>query len=275
MNAATKEKMSLSPVELADELSMTSDQYLVVEGRSDKLSWEHLQKEGLKLRKIRIANKKDCSGNKEYVKCVMKLMNKRKKKNVIGIVDLDYDYVTEKVEIVDNLFYYKYIDLENVLIQSSTLKEINKMISSSEKKLDENELKKFLYEKVYVLGLLRLLNEIEGCGFDFQNVDYKKLLKGDQQEFLNYFLAKMQLNADNKKYILEEMKQLSLKEYDEKYICNGHDLMKLLSLMTNKIIATDNPIVYKEEVLENMFLLGYRYKMDKTDVKECEDIIFT
>ena len=30
MNAATKEKMSLSPVELADELSMTSDQYLVV-----------------------------------------------------------------------------------------------------------------------------------------------------------------------------------------------------------------------------------------------------
>ena len=138
MNAATKEKMSLSPVELADELSMTSDQYLVVEGRSDKLFWEHLQKEGLKLRKIRIANKKDCSGNKEYVKCVMKLMNKRKKKNVIGIVDLDYDYVTEKVEIVDNLFYYKYIDLENVLIQSSTLKEINKMISSSEKKLDEN-----------------------------------------------------------------------------------------------------------------------------------------
>ena len=62
------------------------------------------------------------------------------------------------MEIVDNLFYYKYIDLENVLIQSSTLKEINKMISSSEKKLDENELKKFLYEKVYVLGLLRLLN---------------------------------------------------------------------------------------------------------------------
>lgn len=69
----------------------------------------------------------------------MKLMNKRKKKNVIGIVDLDYDYVTEKVEIVDNLFYYKYIDLENVLIQSSTLKEINKMISSSEKKIRENE----------------------------------------------------------------------------------------------------------------------------------------
>ena len=149
MNVATKEKMSLSPVELADELSMTSDKYLVVEGTSDKLFWEHLQKEGLKLRKIRIANKKGCSGNKEYVKCVMKFVNQRKKKNVVGIVDLDYDYVTEKVEVIENLFYYKYIDLENVLIQSSTLEEINKMISSSEKKIDESELKK-IYMKKYI-----------------------------------------------------------------------------------------------------------------------------
>ena len=275
MNVATKEKMSLSPVELADELSMTSDKYLVVEGTSDKLFWEHLQKEGLKPRKIRIANKKGCSGNKEYVKCVMKFVNQRKNKNVVGIVDLDYDYVTEKVEVIENLFYYKYIDLENVLIQSSTLEEINKMISSSEKKIDESELKKILYEKVYILGLLRLLNEIEGYGFDFQNVDYKKLLKEDQHKFLDYFLAKMQLNVDKRKYILEKITILSLKEYDEKYICNGHDLMKVLSLMTNKMISTDNPIVYKEEILENMFVLGYMCKMDKKDVKECEDIILT
>ena len=36
MKESTKEKMSLSPVELADELSMINKEYLIVEGQSDK-----------------------------------------------------------------------------------------------------------------------------------------------------------------------------------------------------------------------------------------------
>lgn len=66
MKESTKEKMSLSPVELADELSMINKEYLIVEGQSDKCFWEHLHQEGLKKRQIRVANKKQCSGNKEY-----------------------------------------------------------------------------------------------------------------------------------------------------------------------------------------------------------------
>lgn len=98
MNKNTIEKMSLSPVELADELSMTNIDYLVVEGQSDKNFWEHLQREGLKKRQIRIANKKQCSGNKEYVKKVISIMNQRRRKNVIGITDLDYDFVQNSIE---------------------------------------------------------------------------------------------------------------------------------------------------------------------------------
>ena len=48
MKESTKEKMSLSPVELADELSMINKEYLIVEGQSDKRFWEHLHQEGLK-----------------------------------------------------------------------------------------------------------------------------------------------------------------------------------------------------------------------------------
>ena len=61
MKESTKEKMSLSPVELADELSMINKEYLIVEGQSDKCFWEHLHQEGLKKRQIRVANKKQCS----------------------------------------------------------------------------------------------------------------------------------------------------------------------------------------------------------------------
>lgn len=96
------EKMSLSSVELADELSMINKDYLVVEGQSDKNFWEHLQQEGLKKRQIRVANKKQCSGNKEYVKRVITIMNQRNRENVIGIIDLDYDFVQNNIEYIDN-----------------------------------------------------------------------------------------------------------------------------------------------------------------------------
>ena len=129
------EKMSLSPVELADELSMINKDYLVVEGQSDKNFWEHLQQEGLKKRQIRVANKKQCSGNKEYVKKVITIMNQRNRENVIGIIDLDYDFVQNNIEYIDNLYYYRYIDLENILVQSSAFSEVNALISSSKKKL--------------------------------------------------------------------------------------------------------------------------------------------
>ena len=79
MESSTKDIMSLSPEELAAELSMTNREYLVVEGRSDKFFWEHLQREGLKKRYIRVANKKRCSGNKDYVKKVGKHKSKFRK----------------------------------------------------------------------------------------------------------------------------------------------------------------------------------------------------
>ena len=100
----------------------------------------------MKKRQIRVANKKQCSGNKEYVKRVITIMNQRNRENVIGIIDLDYDFVQNNIEYIDNLYYYRYIDLENILVQSSAFSEVNALISSSKKKLRDDDLKDILYE---------------------------------------------------------------------------------------------------------------------------------
>ena len=265
----TIEKMSLSPVELADELSMINKDYLVVEGQSDKNFWEHLQQEGLKKRQIRVANKKQCSGNKEYVKRVIAIMNQRNRKNVIGIIDLDYDFVQNNIEYIDNLYYYRYIDLENILVQSSAFSEVNALISSSKKKLRDDDLKDILYEKSYILGILRLVNDIEKYNFSFEEVDYKKLLDYDKEKFLQYFLSKMNLKKVQRSEVCSKIEELIKREYDYKYICNGHDLLGILSQLTKKKISNDNPIQYTEEIIEKMLVLGYR-KMDTAlDVGEC------
>lgn len=64
----TIEKMSLSPVELADELSMINKDYLVVEGQSDKNFWEHLQQEGLKKGKLELQIKNSVLGIKNTLR---------------------------------------------------------------------------------------------------------------------------------------------------------------------------------------------------------------
>lgn len=263
------EKMSLSPVELADELSMINKDYLVVEGQSDKNFWEHLQQEGLKKRQIRVANKKQCSGNKEYVKRVITIMNQRNRENVIGIIDLDYDFVQNNIEYIDNLYYYRYIDLENILVQSSAFSEVNALISSSKKKLRDDDLKDILYEKSYILGILRLVNDMEKYNFSFEEVDYKKLLDYDKEKFLQYFLSKMDLKKVQRSKVCSEIEELIKREYDYKYICNGHDLLGILSQLTKKKISNDNPIQYTEEIIEKMLVLGYRKMETALDVGEC------
>lgn len=269
MNENTIEKMSLSPVELADELSMLNKDYLVVEGQSDKRFWEHLQREGLKRRQIRVANKKQCSGNKEYVKKVISIMNQRKRKNVIGIIDLDYDFVQNCIDNMENLFYYKYIDLENILIQSSAFSEVNACISSSSKKLNDEDLKRILYDKSYIVGILRLLNDIEKYNFSFEEMNYKKLLDCDSKHFLEYFMAKMHVSKSKKDEVYSKMERIAKKNYDCKYMCNGHDMLGILSQLTRRKISNDTPIKYTEEILEEMLVLSYRKKETALDVREC------
>lgn len=273
MNESTKEKMSLSPVEMADELSMINKEYLIVEGQSDKYFWEHLYQQGLKERQVRVASKKQCSGNKEYVKKVIFIMNERRKDNVIGVIDLDYDFINDKIDIVNNLYYYKYIDLENILVQSTAFSEVNTLISSLEKKIEDNSLKELLYEKAYVLGILRLINDIEGYNFCFEGINYKKLIGDNDERFIEYFMSRMHLDKSKKEEVLSKIKLHLKKNYEKKYLCNGHDLISILSELTRKTISNDSPIKYTEEILEKMFILGYRINDKIIDIQNCENIL--
>lgn len=265
--------MSLSPEELAAELSMTNREYLVVEGRSDKLFWEHLQREGLKKRYIRVANKKQCSGNKDYVKKVISIMGQRAKKNAVGIIDMDYDLVRNRIDKIDNLYYYKFLDMENVLIQSDSFSEVNSLISSTEKKMDDEILKSALYEKVYILGVLRWLNDEEEYHIDFSDLNYKKLMEYNSDKFLDYFMSKLHLNKAQREEFISKINLLIDERNDPWYICNGHDLLCVLRDMTKKTISNDNPIQYNEEIIEKMLILGYRKQEEAMDVQDCSDIL--
>ncbi|MBR3839605.1 MAG: DUF4435 domain-containing protein [Erysipelotrichales bacterium] len=273
MKIKNKEDMLLSPSELADELSMNSKvNYLLVEGETDRLFWEHLQNDGLRKKDIKVACKKNCNSNKEYVEKVVCLMNKRNKKNVVGIVDYDYDYLRGTCSGQENLYYYKYIDLENVLIQSRAFSEVNTCISSKKKKKSDLDLRNIIYSDVYILGLLRLLNDIEKYNFSFEDIEYKNLFKGEER-FVEYFVSKMRLSVEMRNEVNGKLNDFRSKNYDKEYVCNGHDLINCLSLLTKKEISNDNPIVYNEKILQQMLILAYHKNKEEYDLIDCDDIL--
>lgn len=274
MKDSFEKKMRLSPSELACELSMNMNEYLLVEGGGDKKIWEHMQVLGLKARKIIMANNKDCDGNKDYVKEVMSIIEGRKKQNVVGIIDMDYDFVGKNMVKINNLFYYKYLDLENILVKSLAFKEVNTIISSKQKLIDSEKLLNRLYEKTYVLGLMRFLNGTEQYNLDFKNLDYGKILNNNEDQNLEYLMRKNSVLREDQNKIESKIKELESKHFEYKYVCNGHDILNILSQMTKKEIASDTPIKYTEEMLLNMLILGFRKSETSHDVDDCFELIY-
>lgn len=75
---------------------------------------------------------------------------------------------------------------------------------------------------------------------------------------------------------MRKRQEVKIKENNaNEYICNGHDLINILSELTRRTISTDNPIKYTEEILEKMLILGYRTVVNTLDVQNCVDIILT
>ena len=82
-------------------------------------------------------------------------------------------------------------------------------------------------------------------------------------------MAKMRLTKSQREELCLKIYKIIKKNYDCKYICNGHDLLGILSQLTKKKISNDNPIQYTEEIIEKMLVLGYRKMETALDVGEC------
>lgn len=255
------DKLRLSPVELADEISMSSRNYLLVEGETDKLFWDRL--EGEFKYSVIVACKKECNSNKEYVKKVMEILNERKRENAKGIIDIDFDYINNSMCSTKYVFYYKYHDLEITLLKSESFNFVNKCISSKEKRMDEEELLKLLFNCSYILGVLRYINEKEEYGFNFHLIDYKKLFKTknnefNEENFLNYFYSKFNITKEKRVFIDSKIAEIKDKAIPKEYICNGHDVLNILSLLTIRKISNDSPLKYTEDIISKLLIGNFR-----------------
>ena len=64
----------------------------------------------------------------------------------------------------------------------------------------------------------------------------------------------MNLGKSERESMLLKIEELIKYRYDGLYICNGHDLLKILSLLTSKEISNDNPVRYDEDIFMNLLV---------------------
>lgn len=266
----------LTPNELANELcSLNNCSCILVEGETDAYFWKHIRNDYIK---VYTANNKVYSCNKEYVIHVINEINTRKrtKIKISGIVDFDYDYVLNNIQNLENLYYYKYHDFEITLIKSNAFNLVNERISSKDKFLSSEVIRKILFNIAYPIGLIRLINDKEKMGIDFKIFKIEKLLNYNENQILQYFysvqrLTKKEIEAFYKIYC--ETKDMN---YLPEYICNGHDVMRILSSLTVKRISNDNPVVFLEEVLTCLLSAEYFscYKLENEQYLTCNDLIY-
>lgn len=278
MSTDTKEPIpnyQLTIGELVSELLMTmnvcNEKILIVEGTSDKRFWEMLQKCYNMKMGIRVANKKECNSNKEYVIKVIETVNKNvnSKNQIFGVVDYDYDWILKSMVIEEGLFYYKYHDLEVNLILSWGFKMVNQIISSESKRLESDTLRNYLFEWTCDIGILRLLNRKRDLGFKFTSIDWKRLaplyISGLKSDALQVIMNKLQISLGDRTKIQEQMMELKNLKYPIEYICNGHDMVRLLSVLTVDFISTQRVNKYDEKHLTELLTLAYNIKPTETN----------
>ena len=261
---------------------MCSGEFIVLEGTTDKFLWDTLQKNADFKYQLRIANHRDCSGNKDYVIQVISISIQRGYKNIYGIVDQDYDFLIDNKVKLQNLFFYRYSDLEITLLINECFDAVNQAISSNQKKKTSSDIIQLLLNCTYPLGLLRLINtKVNSYNFCFDTIDYKKLITDDGKAvsaptFFDYFCSHFHLRSDMKEKLRAEYETFMKMEIPQEKVCNGHDALEVLSLSTKKIISNDNPIKYKPDVLYNMLVLSFckNDNIKKLDLYNFSELIF-
>jgi hypothetical protein len=212
----------------------------------------------------------------------IEVLNLCEKQNIFGIlsiIDADLKRV-EGYEIPSkNLFLTDYHDKEMMLCHSEAWALVLNSYGDKEKIEKQGEIANkttidFLLEVAKPIGVLRLLNQRFELNLKF------KTLSNNKYKFIDYqdFIATDDLKLDienllktvenksskqglfkNKPELKTEFDKLNETNFDHKELCNGHDIVNILSIALMSLWANKkSSSKVSETELENSLVLAYR-----------------
>lgn len=216
----------------------------------------------------------------ENILFIMQQVTPNKMPNLIAIIDADFRRITQQIPTYPNVFLTDYHDTEMMTCFSDAWTNVLNTyeIPEQRKSFEQTyncDLRTYLIQLLKPLACLRLLNEQEKWGLTFKSgnkLPYKPL---NFSEFIDEKTLQFKTNQDLLKSVenksnrqgfftqdttrCQQFDSFCSQHYDLLQLCNGHDLMHILSIALDKAISNKgNTEKIAPEQLTNDFITAYR-----------------
>ena len=245
--------------EIASEIRMSRSQFsgtfLIVEGRDDRLFME------------RFISPSKCTilvaEGKQKVCEVIDILEKGNFDGVLGIIDADLDRIEGNPDRSHNLVMPEYHDLIMMLVRSPaldlTLKELGsrpKLVAFRENVLDA------LINRALPVGYLRLYSLREELGLRFRNMNYSAWINRSSFVADTPALIETVKNHSQRPDLSSSVLAMAIEElygsgHDPYEICNGTDVIEILSIGLRRVLGNKNAQAVGVEILKSFLRAAY------------------
>jgi len=245
--------------------------YLIVEGNKDFSLFKKFTE--TEFCKIEIA-----FGNKNVIDVINEL-NSRGYSDALGIIDSDFRNLDNEIPENENILLTDEHDLEIMIFKSEAFETIithyaqPSKLESFIKENDNQELRDIFLNLAMPLGYLKWANKRNNLGLVFKplKVDGNPLSIADfippstlkftsyedmTQSVINYTVNKSELKT-TKDAAVKAAKKMIDNAHSLLQICNGHDVIHIISLSLRRKISNLNSNSINPEQLEKEFIFAY------------------
>lgn len=203
---------------------------------------------------------------KEYALAAIASLNRTSTKGTICIIDSDFINIYNFMEIIQNVLTTDTHDIETLIIKSSAFETVLKEHASHEKiTKSQVNVRDSLIECALFIGYFRYYSFINNLHLDFKDLPYEKLIDKktlllNSTQLIDSVLKKSQIHNLDAKKIHADIIALSKLYICPWQLCNGHDLVSILSLGLRRLFGSAQAVSVERALLEKDLRLAY----DKT-----------
>lgn len=250
-----------SPRHVANEVRMMRSQYpgsfAIVEGPNDKIFYE------------RFFDSHQCklmvAEGKANVYEAIRILDEGGFHGALRIVDTDFDHLEGTPLRSSNTVRGDYHDVESMLIHSPALNHVLREFGSEEKIANFggiDAIRQLLLRAASPLGCLRWHSQRTDLSLRFEGLQLgrvidEKTLSVDQLQLIMTVKNHSQRHDLNQAELELAIQQLEEANHDLRQLCNGHDLVGLLSIGLRGAIGSQPALRVKSEELERALRLAY------------------
>lgn len=247
------------PHEIANEIRLTRSQYsgafLIVEGQDD---YQFM---------VNFISPSTCTievaRGKQNVCDVIEILEEDNFDGVLGLIDADFDRIEGSLERSHNIVMPECHDLDMMLVSSPALGRILTALGSREKLENfQEDVLKALMERALPVGYLRLHSLRENLNLRFGGLKYSAWI--DRSSFVadttklidtvKNHSQRQDLSSSDLAIAIEDLQDSN---YDPYEMCNGADVIGILSIGLRGVLGTKDAGEVGEDLLKMSLRLAY------------------